>query len=59
MARLNAEVLKAVAAPDVRDKLVAQGFSVVASSPEELHKATKGQLERYGRLFRQVGIKAE
>ena len=59
VARLNAEVLKAVAAPDVREKLVAQGFSVVASTPEELQKATKDQLERYGKLFKQVGIKAE
>lgn len=59
IARLNAEVVKAVASPDVRDKLVAQGFSVVASSPDGLLKNTKDQLERYGRLFRQVGIKAD
>ena len=59
VARLNAEVVKAVSAPDVRDKLVAQGFSVVASSPDDLQKTTKDQLERYGKLFRQVGIKAE
>ncbi|MBS0336717.1 MAG: tripartite tricarboxylate transporter substrate binding protein [Proteobacteria bacterium] len=59
VARLNAEIAKAVAAPDVREKLVAQGFSVVASSPEGLYKSTKDQLERYGKLFRQVGIKAD
>ena len=59
VARLNAEVLKALAAPDVREKLVAQGFSVTGSSPEELFKSTKDQLERYAALFRQVGIKAE
>jgi tripartite-type tricarboxylate transporter receptor subunit TctC len=59
VARLNAEVAKAVAAPDVREKLVAQGFSVVASSPEDLYKATRDQLERYSKLFKQVGIKAE
>ncbi|MFM9981620.1 MAG: Bug family tripartite tricarboxylate transporter substrate binding protein [Burkholderiales bacterium] len=59
VARLNAEVAKAVAAPEVREKLVAQGFSVVGSSPEDLFKATREQLERYGKLFKQVGIKAE
>jgi len=59
VARLNAEVVKAVAAPDVREKLVAQGFSVVASSPEDLQRNTKDQLERYGRLFRKIGVKAE
>ena len=59
VARLNSEVVRAVTSPDVRDKLVAQGFSVVASSPEELQKTTRDQLERYGRLFKQVGIRAE
>ena len=59
VARLNAEVVKAASAPDVREKLVAQGFSVVASSPEDLRKNTKDQLERYGKLFKQIGVKAE
>ena len=59
VARLNAEVVKAVSAPDVREKLVAQGFSVVASSPEELQRTIRDQLDRYGKLFKQVGIKAE
>ena len=59
VARLNAEVAKEAAAPEVREKLVAQGFSVVGSSPEDLFKATREQLERYGKLFKQVSIKAE
>ncbi len=59
VARLNSEVVKAVASPEVRDKLVAQGFSVVASSPADLHKNTKDQLERYGKLFKKIGVKAE
>ncbi len=59
VARLNAEVGKAVAAPEVREKLLAQGFSIIASSPEALGKVTRDQLERYGKLFKAVGIKAD
>ena len=59
VARLNAEVVKATAAPDVREKLVAQGFSVLASSPEALAKATRDQLEKYAKLFKSAGIKAD
>lgn len=59
VARLNAEVAKAANAPDVREKLVAQGFTVLASSPEELNRTTRDQLERYGKLFKQAGIKAD
>ncbi len=59
VARLNAEVVKAATAPEVRDKLVAQGFTVLASTPEVLNRSTRDQLDRYGKLFKQAGIKAE
>jgi tripartite-type tricarboxylate transporter receptor subunit TctC len=57
--RLNAEIRKALALPDVREKLIAQGFTVLGSSPEELGTATKEQLARYAKLMKQAGIKAE
>jgi tripartite-type tricarboxylate transporter receptor subunit TctC len=59
IARLNAEIVKASHDASVREKLVAQGFSVIASTPEELTRRTRDQLESYRRLFRQVGIRAE
>jgi tripartite-type tricarboxylate transporter receptor subunit TctC len=59
VARLNAEVGKALADPETRDKLVAQGLSVRGTSPEELGAATRAQLARYNQLFRQAGIRAE
>ena len=39
--------------------LVAQGFTIRASSPEELAAATRAQLSKYARLMKQAGIKAE
>jgi len=59
VARLNAEIVKASQDAAVREKLVAQGFSVIASTPEELARRTREQLEGYRRLFREVGIRAE
>jgi tripartite-type tricarboxylate transporter receptor subunit TctC len=59
VARLNAEIVKACADPAVREKLMVQGFTVVASPPEDLARATREQLERYGKLFKQAGITAE
>ena len=56
IARLNSEVVKATQSPDVRDKLVAQGFIPRASSPAELARQTREQLERYAALFKQAGI---
>jgi tripartite-type tricarboxylate transporter receptor subunit TctC len=57
--RLHAEIVKALADPEVRDKLRDQGLTVRGSSPEELAAATREQLARYGRLFRDAGIKGE
>jgi tripartite-type tricarboxylate transporter receptor subunit TctC len=57
--RLNAEVVKAANAPDVREKLVAQGFIIKASSPQELERQTRDQLARYATLFKSAGIRID
>ena len=59
IARLHAEVVKATNAPDVREKLIAQGFVPRASTPGELARATREQLERYSRLFKEAGIRVD
>ncbi len=59
VARLNDAILKALADPQVREKLNEQGLTPRGSSPEELGAATRDQLARYGRLFKEAGIKAE
>jgi len=59
IARLDAEIAKALAAPEVREKLVAQGFTLRGSSSEELRQATREQLARYAMLIKQAGIKIE
>jgi tripartite-type tricarboxylate transporter receptor subunit TctC len=57
--RLNAEIVRATGDPATREKLVAQGFSVLASPPDELARATREQLGRYAALFKQAGIRAD
>ena len=59
VARLNAEIVKALAAPDVREKLLAQGLTPRGSTAEELRQATREQLARYATLMKQAGIKIE
>ena len=56
---LAAEVQKALADPEVREKLQAQGLTPRGSSPEELGAATRAQLAKYGNLIRQNHITAE
>lgn len=56
IATLNAEVLKALSDPTVRQKLDEQGLVVRGSSPEELRLLTRDQLARYSRLIKEMGI---
>ena len=56
VARLNAEIVKALADPEVKDKLHAQGLTIRGTSAEELGKATREQLARYAKLIKQNGI---
>src|SRR5437879_40648 len=57
IARLNEEVLKALADPDVRERLNAQGLTIRGSSPEELGSATRAQLAKYARVMKEANIR--
>ncbi len=59
IARLNAEVLKAVADPEVRHKLEDLGFSVRGTSSAELGVLTREQLAKYARVIKEMGIANE
>jgi tripartite-type tricarboxylate transporter receptor subunit TctC len=59
IARLNAEVLKAVGDPEVRRKLEDLGFSVRGTSPEQLGILTRDQLAKYARVIKEMGISSE
>jgi tripartite-type tricarboxylate transporter receptor subunit TctC len=56
VARLNAEVLKAVGDEEVRHKLEGLGFVVRGSSPAELGAMTRDQLAKYARVIKEMGI---
>jgi tripartite-type tricarboxylate transporter receptor subunit TctC len=57
--RLNTEILKALADPEVREKLVDQGLTIRGTSAQELGIATREQLARYARLIKQSNITLE
>ena len=56
---LSAEIARALTDPEVREKLIAQGLTPRGTSPDDLGKATRLQLTRYGELIKQNGITAE
>jgi tripartite-type tricarboxylate transporter receptor subunit TctC len=59
VARVQRELVKAVATSDVKEKLRAQGIDPVGSGPEELIAHQKAEIAKWGKVIREQGIKFE
>ena len=57
--RLNAEMVKAVNSPDVREKLIAQGLEPIGSKPEMVTQWTQDGLKRMRDIVQRAKIQAE
>ena len=57
--KLNAEIRKALAAPDVKERLAALGAEVSPSTPQELGAMVRAEHDRYGKLIRDAKITAQ
>ena len=56
---LNREIVRIVSAPALREKLVAQYFVPAPSTPQELDKIVRQDIERWAKLIREVGIRVD
>jgi tripartite-type tricarboxylate transporter receptor subunit TctC len=59
LARLSADVAKALATPEVRDRLVSQGFEISYLPPEQMSALMKGDIARWGKALREIGLKLD
>lgn len=57
VARLNAELHKALAQPDVKAKLQEQNFSITPTTPEEFGRKINSELDRWGKLIKDANVK--
>lgn len=59
IARLHAEIVKAMSIPDVREKLIAQATDPVGSTPEEFGIFRKSEEVKWARVIKQANIRAD
>jgi tripartite-type tricarboxylate transporter receptor subunit TctC len=57
--RLNQEMVKALAAPDVKERLAALGADIVATSPEETAAIFRADLAKYTKVAQAAKIQAD
>ena len=57
--RLNVEIVKALADPESRDRMSAQGLEPNPMTPDELRRYTQQDSSRWARLIKAAGIKSE
>lgn len=57
--KLAAETARALTSPDAITKLQANGLIPAAGSPKAMTDSVAGDVEHFGRLIRELGIKAE
>ena len=56
--RLNAEIVRLLEMPDVRQFLFNQGLELSPSTPEQLGAQLRSDIVRWGKVIRETGIKA-
>lgn len=59
IARLNAESLKAMTFPDVKERMAATGLSPLGSTPEECGTYVRSEVEKWGKVVKAVGMRVD
>src|SRR5687768_2096398 len=59
IARLNAELVKVVLSPELKERLAATGTDPRTSTPEEFAAYIKSEIAKWGDVIRRAGVKAD
>lgn len=59
IARLNAEIVKTLRAPEIKQRFQEQGTEIVASTPGELSDAIRTEMEKWSRTAREAGARID
>lgn len=57
--RLQREIVRVVALPDVKERLAGLGFESVANTPEEFAAYIRAEVNKWAKVVREAGIKVE
>jgi tripartite-type tricarboxylate transporter receptor subunit TctC len=56
--KLNAEIIKAMAVPDAKQRIEGYGYQIVGSTPAQLDAHVKSEIARWGKVVKDSGAQA-
>ena len=59
VAKLNGEIVRAIKAPDVRERLASEGADFVGDTPEDLTAFVKAEIAKWAKVVKQAGVTVE
>jgi tripartite-type tricarboxylate transporter receptor subunit TctC len=59
IALLQREIAKALAVPETKERLVSLGCDPVASTPEQFAQRIRSEIEMWGKVIRDAGLKVQ
>jgi tripartite-type tricarboxylate transporter receptor subunit TctC len=57
--RLNTEIVKIVTSPEVKERFAKQGVEVAPTTPEKFNAYLRSEVDRWGKVVHDAGIKAD
>ena len=57
--KLNVETVRILGLPDVRDRISALGAEIATSSPEEFDRFNRAQIEKWAKVVKLSGARAD
>jgi tripartite-type tricarboxylate transporter receptor subunit TctC len=57
--RLNTEIVKIVTSPDVKARFAKQGVEVAPTTPDKFNEFLRSEVDRWGKVVQEAGIKAD
>jgi tripartite-type tricarboxylate transporter receptor subunit TctC len=59
LTKLSAQMQRTLAQPDIRERIAAQGFEIIASTPEQFAAQIRMEVEKWGKVIRAAGIRVD
>jgi len=57
--RINSDLQKVLAMPDIKDKLAAQGFTAESSQPADFHRYLEKEVAKWGAIVKSANVKVD